>query len=84
MVPRDGLPTPVPAVPVDAIDTTAAGDSFCAALADGLLRGEDLVGAARWAARVAAVTTTRDGAIESLPLADEVPAALPEDVAPGQ
>lgn len=84
VVPRDGLPTPVPAVRVDAIDTTAAGDSFCAALADGLLRGEDLVGAARWAARVAAVTTTRDGAIESLPLAHEVPAALPEDVAPGQ
>lgn len=81
VVPRDGLPTPVPAVRVDAIDTTAAGDSFCAALADGLLRGEDLVGAARWAARVAAVTTTRDGAIESLPLADEVPAA-PQDPTP--
>ena len=81
VVPRDGLPTPVPAVRVDAIDTTAAGDSFCAALADGLLRGEDLVGAARWAARVAAVTTTRDGAIESLPLADEVP-AVPQGLTP--
>ncbi|SDD78842.1 ribokinase [Sanguibacter gelidistatuariae] len=63
----------VPAIPVNAIDTTAAGDSFCAALADGLLRGEDLVGAARWAARVAAVTTTKHGAIESLPYPTDIP-----------
>lgn len=63
----------VPATPVRALDTTAAGDSFCAALADGLLRGDDLVGAARWASRVAAMTTTNHGAIESLPYATDIP-----------
>lgn len=74
VVPARGEVTHVPAVQVEAVDTTAAGDTFCAALADGLLRGDDLVGAVRWAVRVAAVTTTRHGAIESLPRTADVPA----------
>jgi ribokinase len=72
VVPRHGEPVTVPAQKVTAVDTTAAGDSFCAGLVDGLLAGQDLVTAARWATRVAAVTTTRDGAINSLPRRDEV------------
>lgn len=59
--------TLVPARPVDAVDATAAGDSYCAGLADALLAGADLVEAARFATKVAAVTVTRAGAIDSLP-----------------
>lgn len=72
VVPPDADATHVAAVMVDTVDTTAAGDSFCAALADALLRGEDIVAAAAWAARVAALTTTKHGAIESLPHTSEL------------
>ncbi|WP_432561001.1 ribokinase [Kineococcus sp. SYSU DK003] len=63
----------VPAVRADLVDATAAGDSFVAALADALLDGAGLVEAARWAARVAAVTVSRPGASQSLPRKSEVP-----------
>ena len=43
-----------------------------AALADGLVRGLDLVEATRWAVRVGAATTQRPGAQPSLPTPDEV------------
>lgn len=62
----------VPAVRVTPVDTTAAGDAFCGALADALAGGSDLVEAAGWAARVAAVAVTRRGAQPSLPRRDEV------------
>lgn len=62
----------VPPVPVDAVDTTAAGDAFCGGLADALCLGADVVEAARWAARVAAVTVTRRGAQASLPYRSDV------------
>jgi ribokinase len=70
----DGDTTHVPAVPVEAVDTTAAGDCFCGALADALGRGERLEAAVRWAVRAAAVATTRPGASASLPTRDEVEA----------
>ncbi len=57
---------------VEPVDTTAAGDSFCGALADSLVRGSDLVEAARWAVRVGAATTLRAGAQTSLPNREEV------------
>lgn len=60
-------------VPVQAVDTTAAGDCFCGALADALAREQSLEEAVGWAARVAAVSTTRPGAQASLPRRDEVP-----------
>jgi ribokinase len=64
----------VPALPVEAVDTTAAGDAFCGALADALVRGADSVEATRWAVRVAAAAVGRAGAQTSLPTRDEVPA----------
>jgi ribokinase len=73
LVVQGGRATSVPAVPVRAVDTTGAGDSFCAALADALVRGAELVEAARWAVRVAAVTVTRPGAQTSLPRRDDIP-----------
>jgi ribokinase len=71
---RGGDPNPVhvPAHEVSVVDTTAAGDSFCAGLADALCLGADVVEAARWAARVAAVTVTRRGAQASLPKRSDV------------
>ncbi|MEZ0166174.1 ribokinase [Kineococcus sp. LSe6-4] len=63
----------VAAAPADLVDATAAGDSYVAALADGLLDGLGLLEAAQWAARVAAVTVSRAGASQSLPREEEVP-----------
>lgn len=57
----------VPAVAVEAVDATGAGDAFCGALADGLARGESLVDATGWAVRVAGVSTTRWGAQGGMP-----------------
>lgn len=59
-------------LPVDAIDTTAAGDAFCGGLADALCLGADITEAARWASKVAAVTVTRRGAQSSLPHRSDV------------
>ncbi len=71
MVVQNGSVTVVPAPVITPVDTTAAGDSFCAALADGLLRGS-LTEAATWAVRVGAATTLRPGASSSLPTPEEV------------
>ncbi len=57
----------VPALPVSAVDTTAAGDSFCGALAVALVEGADIVQAVNWAVRAAGATVTARGAQESLP-----------------
>ena len=64
--------THVPAPAIEPVDTTAAGDAFCGALADALVDGADLVGAARWAVRVGAAATLRPGAQPSLPTTAEV------------
>ena len=66
----------VPAPVVDPVDTTAAGDSFCAAIADQLVEGVDLVTAATFAVRVGAATTLVAGAQSSLPTRAEVDARL--------
>ena len=62
---------PVRQVPV--VDTTAAGDSFTAALAVRLAAGSSVVQAVRYANEVAAIVVTRKGAQTSIPSADEVP-----------
>ena len=64
--------THVPAPTVEPVDTTAAGDAFCGALADALVDGADLVRAAEWAVRVGAAATLRPGAQPSLPTSAEV------------
>lgn len=68
--------THVRAPEVRPVDTTAAGDAFCAALADALVDSADLVAAARWAVRVGAATTLRHGAQPSLPTSEEVDGLL--------
>ncbi len=66
----------VPAPRVTPVDTTAAGDAFCGALADALADGTDLVSAAEWAVRVGAAATLRPGAQPSLPTRAEVSSLL--------
>ncbi|MGW1723029.1 ribokinase [Streptomyces sp. NPDC002306] len=67
--------TRIPAVRVEAVDTTGAGDAFTAALAWKLGTGSSLAQAATYAARVGAAAVTKRGAQESFPTAAEVPAS---------
>jgi len=71
-----GRATLIPPFETNVIDTTGAGDAFCGALADALVRGESLPSAGRWAAAAAAVTVSRAGAQPSLPTRDEVESLL--------
>jgi ribokinase len=73
VVVAEGETTHIPAVSVDAVDATGAGDAFCGALADALSRGESLVAAAEWAVRVAGMSTTRWGA-QTVPTRSEATA----------
>jgi ribokinase len=53
---------------VEAVDTTAAGDTFIGYLAAGLANDNaDLVGASETAVNAAAMAVTREGAIDSIP-----------------
>lgn len=62
----------VPAVTVEAVDTTGCGDAFTGALAQQIAAGRTLVEAARFAAGVAAIAATRAGAQASYPRLDEL------------
>jgi ribokinase len=66
----------VPAFPVEAVDTTAAGDAFVAALAVALLPGPPLPEAVRFASAAGALAVTSAGAQPSLPRASEVEALM--------
>lgn len=72
----DGTRTLVPAFPVSPVDTTAAGDAFCGAFAAALSRGTSLLDALRFAAAGAGLTTTRAGAVPSIPLREEIDALV--------
>jgi ribokinase len=61
---------------VKAVDTTAAGDAFTAALACALARGDEMATAVRFANAVGALTVTKIGAQPSLPTAAEVQAFM--------
>lgn len=61
-----------PAFPIDAIDTTGAGDIFRAAFIHALLRGDPPESILRFACAAAAVSCTRRGAINSVPSLVEV------------
>ena len=57
----------VPAIKIDAVDTTAAGDAFTGSLAVGLAQGKTLYDAALFANYVAALSVTKMGAQSSMP-----------------
>ncbi|HLF95791.1 MAG TPA: PfkB family carbohydrate kinase [Methylococcaceae bacterium] len=68
----DGTRGSLPAVPVNAIDTTGAGDSFHGAYAAALAEGQDWSATLRFASAVAALCCTRIGARLGIPGRREV------------
>ena len=73
-VSRDGGTCRVPAYPVEAVDTTGAGDVFTGCLAAFLPGRGDLCEAARLAAAAAAISVTRPGAQSAVPFLTEIEA----------
>jgi len=61
-----------PAFPVDAVDTTGAGDVFRGALIVSLLRGDAPQAMLRFANAASAVSCTREGAIAGVPALEEI------------
>lgn len=62
----------IPGHKVEAVDTTAAGDTFTAALAIMLAQGKDVREAAEFANDVSSIVVTRKGAQSSIPTLEEV------------
>lgn len=58
--------------PVEVVDTSGAGDAFCAALAAAITRGQNVRSASQWACQVSALSCTRLGTIPAFPNQDEV------------
>ncbi len=71
-VKTDDMDMRVASYKVNAIDTTAAGDSFSGALAANIAKGVDLSLALKKANATGALTTTKVGAQEALPTKEEV------------
>lgn len=62
----------VNAFQVDAVDTTAAGDTFCGTLAVAMVEGHSLKDALQFASAAAAISVTRMGAQPSAPSRTEI------------
>ena len=62
----------IPAIKVEAIDTTAAGDVFNGALTVALSEKRDLTDAVQFACKASAISVTRVGAQSSVPYRNEV------------
>ncbi len=71
LIGNDGMEF-VPAVKVNAVDATAAGDAFTGSLAVGLAQGKTLADAALFANYVAALSVTKMGAQSSMPTREAV------------
>lgn len=64
--------TSIPAVPVEAVDTTGAGDAYVGAFAAALNRGDSPLAATRFASRVAAMATRSTGGQTGMPTIAQV------------
>ncbi|WP_223839470.1 ribokinase [Saccharopolyspora pogona] len=69
---RDGVRVEVPSFPVDAVDTTAAGDTFLGVLSTAMGEGAGVPEALRLASAGAAVSVQRSGASSSMPTRQEI------------
>ncbi len=61
-----------PCIQAKAVDTTAAGDTFCGGLCAKLAMGESLEKAAAFGSKAASIACTKSGAQPSIPTAEEV------------
>ncbi|MDE0086098.1 MAG: ribokinase [Candidatus Poribacteria bacterium] len=68
--------THIPALSVDAVDTTGAGDAFSGGLATALANGNDLSEAVRFAIAAGAAAVTVLGATPSMPTREKIEAIL--------
>ncbi|RQW64947.1 ribokinase [Vibrio viridaestus] len=66
----------IPGFKVNAVDTTAAGDTFNGAFVTGLIEGKSLDDSIRFAHAAAALSVTKAGAQTSIPLRSEVDSFL--------
>ena len=57
---------------ITAVDTTAAGDTFCGGLVARLADGDTLEDAARFGSKAASIACTKKGAQPSIPTLQEV------------
>ncbi|MEU6485187.1 ribokinase [Streptomyces sp. NPDC046887] len=71
---RGADPVLVPAPEVDAVDTTAAGDTFTGALSVALAEGRPVRDALAWASSAAALSVQRLGAAPAMPYRKEIDA----------
>ena len=65
-----------PAFEVQAVDTTAAGDTFTGYFLAGILEGMPIEEVMRRSAKAASITVTRAGAVPSIPFREEVEQVL--------
>lgn len=73
---NNGAERPVSPFPVEAVDTTGAGDAFNGAFAVGLMMGKSPMESARFASAASALSVTRAGAQASMATLEEVEALL--------
>ena len=77
IVPNDGAPRHIAALPVDPVDTTGAGDTFVGVFAAGLAEELEMATAAERAVVAASLACRRIGAQSAMPTRQEVEAAVP-------
>lgn len=68
----------IPTYDVKVVDTTAAGDSFTAAMTLEYMRSKDIYRACRFGNAVASITVSRMGATDAIPTAEELDAFIKE------
>ena len=61
-----------PIFKVNAVDTTAAGDTFTGYFLTGMMEGKDIAEVLKISAKASSIAVTRKGAVQSIPIKDEV------------
>lgn len=72
MVYHEGKASFVPSKKVNAVDTTAAGDTYCGGLCVALSEGKDIIEAAQFATASSALTVQKRGAQDSIPYRKDI------------